>query len=82
MEMKGNVIPKPITVLREEFIDNFLDLCNSSGLPFFVIEDVIKALNTEVHSLAVKQLKADKERYELLCKQQASTIELDSKDGG
>lgn len=55
---------KPITILRDEFINNVVELCNNSGLPFFVIEDVLKNLIQETHSASLQQLEADKKRYE------------------
>ena len=55
---------KPITLLREEFINNAVDLCNNSGLPMFAIEDVLKSLLSEIHSASVQQLEEDKKRYE------------------
>lgn len=55
---------KPITLLREEFINNVVDLCNNSGLPLFVVEDVIKSLLSEIHSASMQQLEEDKKRYE------------------
>ena len=55
---------KPITVLRDEFINKAVELCNDSGLPFFVIEDVLKNLLQEIHSASLKQLEDDKKRYE------------------
>jgi hypothetical protein len=55
---------KPITIIREEFIQALVELCNNSGLPFFVIEDVLKGMLQEVHSANLKQLEEDKKRYE------------------
>ena len=78
---KNEVIVKPITILREEFIENLLNLCNGSGLPFFVIEDIIKALIPEIHNGSIKQYKADKEKYDFMCKQVESVAENTTKDG-
>lgn len=55
---------KPITVLREEFIENIIEVCNDSGLPFFVVEDVLKQLIQETHIAAQKQLEEDKKKYQ------------------
>jgi hypothetical protein len=55
---------KPITLLRDEFINSMIELCNNSGLPFFVIEDVLKGMLQEAHNASVKQLEEDKKRYE------------------
>jgi hypothetical protein len=55
---------KPITILREDFINGMIELCNNSGLPFFIIEDVLKGMLQEAHNASVKQLEDDKKRYE------------------
>lgn len=55
---------KPITLVRDEFIKNMVDLCNESGLPFFIIEDVLKNLIQEIHAASLQQLDEDKKRYE------------------
>lgn len=55
---------KPITLLREEFINNIVQVCNDSGLPFFAIEDVLKSLLQEIHNAGLQQLQEDKKRYE------------------
>lgn len=54
---------KPITVAREEFVASLVDLCNNSGLPFFVLEGILKDTLSEVHSAAVKQYEADLKKY-------------------
>ena len=63
-------ITKPITLLRNEFATNIVDLCNNAGLPFFVVEDVLKGLIQEVHAAAQQQLKDDTDRYNTLVKAQ------------
>ena len=55
---------KPITLVREEFIKNMVDLCNESGLPFFIIEDVLKTLIQDTHSASIQQIAEDRKRYE------------------
>lgn len=54
---------RPISVAREEFYGGIANLCNNSGLPFFVMEDILNKIVDEVHTLANKQLESDKERY-------------------
>ena len=54
---------KPITLVRDEFIAKMVDLCNNSGLPFFIVEDVIKNLLQEIHNASLQQLEEDKKRY-------------------
>ena len=54
---------KPITIMREEFINKIVDTCNDSGLPFFVVEDVLKSLLQEIHNASLQQIEEDKKRY-------------------
>lgn len=65
--MKGyrnmDKIVKPMTICREEFIENLVQMCNTSALPFFVIEDVLKDFIKEIHTASTKQLEADKKKY-------------------
>lgn len=70
-----NEIQKPITVAREEFKQNILNLCESSGLPFFIVEDVLKYLLEQVHLASVEQYKIDKVEYEQRLKKQEMKIE-------
>lgn len=60
----NNNTTKPITLLREEFITKLIDLCNDSGLPFFVVEDILKSLINDTHVAAQQQLESDKKRYQ------------------
>lgn len=55
---------KPITIVREEFVNNLVELINSSGLPFFVVLDVLKSTEVEVKAAAAKQYEKDKLAYE------------------
>ena len=59
---------KPITLLRDEFIKDIVNLCNNCNLPFFVIEDVLKNINQEIHLAAKQQLEDDKKKYEQMIK--------------
>lgn len=54
---------KPITLLREEFAKKLVELCNESGLPFFVIEGLLKEMAAEAHAASQKQYEADLKRY-------------------
>jgi len=77
---EGKMIAKPMTLIREEFLQNIINLCNNSGLPFFVIESVIDDLLKDIHIASQKQLEFDRAKYneELLrLKSQHSSI----KDG-
>jgi hypothetical protein len=70
-----NNIAKPITVAREEFKQDIFTLCEKSGLPLFVVEDVLKYFLEQVHIASVEQYKIDKEEYEQALKQQETKTE-------
>lgn len=55
---------KPITIVRQEFLDNLVLLCNNSGLPFFCIEDALKDFMQKIHLAAIQQYEKDKQDYE------------------
>lgn len=55
---------KPMTVAKEDFVNNLTDIINNSGLPAFVIEPVMKDMYFEVRDVAKKQYQQDKEQYE------------------
>ena len=54
---------KPLTLLREDFIGNVARLINESGLPLFVVEDVMRQLTNSVSELARQQLEQDRKAY-------------------
>lgn len=58
------VINKPMTIARQEFIDNVIDLCNNSNLPYFCMEGILKDIILEIHQASVKQYEMDKDNYE------------------
>ena len=59
---KNNVI-KPLTLMREDFVQNLVNLCNNSGLPFFMVESILKDFIADVHTASQKQLESDKDKY-------------------
>lgn len=61
--MKENEIVKPITVIREEIINEIVSVLDKSKIPFFMLEDILKLILSEVSKAAVQQLESDKKRY-------------------
>ena len=57
-------IEKPITVIRQEFIDTISNDINNCNLPLFVIEPILKDIYLEVKSLSQKQYEFEKAEYE------------------
>lgn len=60
---KPELIKKPITLLKEDFVNNLINLCNNSDLPFFIIESVISNLLKDIHIASEKQLESDRIKY-------------------
>lgn len=58
-----NKVQKPLTVARNDFIQGVTDLINKANMPFFVIEDCLKLVSSEIHILAVEQEKKEREFY-------------------
>lgn len=61
--MNENEIIKPITLLKEDFIENLIELCNNSCLPLFVIEYILRDVHYEIKNLAKNQYKSDLAEY-------------------
>lgn len=57
-------ITKPITVVRQEFIEKMVDEINNCGLPLFVVEPILKDLLNEVSAATKKQYETEKAQYE------------------
>ena len=57
-------IEKPMTMIRQEFVDKLVDDINNCGLPLFVIETILKELYLEVKSMSQKQSEIEKMQYE------------------
>ena len=61
--MKSN-FEKPITVVRQEFIDGLINHVNNSSLPLFVIEPILRDIYMEVKAMSQKQYESEKMQYE------------------
>ncbi len=57
-------ITKPITVVRQEFIEKMVDEINTCGLPLFVVEPILKDLLNEISAAAKRQYETEKAQYE------------------
>lgn len=60
----SNEVQKPMSVAKEELMDDIVSVINEAPLPFFVIEYVIRDVYDEVKKLSQKQYEHDKEKYE------------------
>ena len=61
--MDKNIV-KPITLIRQEFVDTLVEEINNCQLPMFVIEPILQDLLDQVKVAAQKQYEADKAQYE------------------
>lgn len=61
--MDKNII-KPITLIRQEFVDTLVEEINNCQLPMFVIEPILQDLLDQVKVAVKKQYEADKAQYE------------------
>lgn len=69
-------IKKPITIAKEDFSKNLIDLINNSHLPLFVIEYLLKDLIEEVRKASVKQLETDTLEYNNLLNNNKDTHDI------
>lgn len=67
--MNENLI-KPVSVARQEFIDQLIDNINNCQLPMFVIEPILQDMLNTVRAAAQKQYEAEKAQYEAQLKNQ------------
>jgi hypothetical protein len=66
--MDKNIV-KPITLIRQEFVDTLVEEINNCQLPMFVIEPILQDLLDQVKVMVQKQYEADKAQYEAQLKE-------------
>ena len=66
----GNEIYKPLPLVKEEFVEALTNLINSSPMPRFVIESILKDFYSDMKIIARKELEVEKKRYEEAINQQ------------
>lgn len=71
---------KPFSMMCEEFKQNVVNLINSSGLPPFVIESILKNHLNEVSNIANNQYQIDKAEYERLLFEMNNAKEVELKE--
>lgn len=67
--MDKNLV-KPMSVIRQEFIEQLVNDVNNCKLPLFVIEPILQDMLNMVKSAAQEQYKAEKAQYEAQLKEQ------------
>ena len=77
----NDTIKKPLTVASDDFLNNVVGLINNSGLPFFIVENILQDCLREVHKASQQQLQSDKVQYEKLLKEQSEKEQIESEEG-
>lgn len=57
-------ITKPISVARQEFIDQLVNDVNNCGLPLFVVEPILQDILYSVKAAVKQQYETEKAQYE------------------
>lgn len=69
---------KPMSVVRQEFIEQLVNDVNNCGLPLFVIEPILQDMLNAVRTSAQQQYETEKAQYEQqLKKQNEATVDND-----
>lgn len=55
---------KPMSVIRQEFIEKLVDDINNCSLPLFIVESVLQSTLETVKIAAQEQYKVEKAQYE------------------
>lgn len=55
---------KPITVARMDYMQKIADISNESGLPAFIMLEVIERFKSQLEQLADQQLAQDQRAYQ------------------
>ena len=64
-----DVPQKPITVARQDFINDVVGLINGAGLPAFMLVEIFKDITAEMSRQANEQYENDKRAYEAAMKE-------------
>lgn len=64
----NEMINKPMSVMRQEFTEQLVDVVNNCHLPLFVIEYILEDVLDTVKTAAKQQCEIEKIQYEELLK--------------
>ena len=70
-----NEITKPISVVRQEFIERLVHEVNSCELPLFVVEPILENILSAVKTAVQKQYETEKAQYEKMLAEKAKADE-------
>ena len=63
MQKNETKIQKPLSILRQEFMENLVDTINYSGIPLLMVEPIVADVLAQVRRANEDQLKADQEMW-------------------
>ena len=66
---------KPLVIARNEFLQNLIQAANDSGLPFAIMEYVVRDFYDEVRKSASQQYENEKKEYDNLLAQYTESSE-------
>jgi hypothetical protein len=69
----NETIRKPLSVIRQEFIEQLVEDVNNCPLPLFVIEPILQDVLNTVKAAAQQQYEAEKKQYEQQLQAQTET---------
>lgn len=69
----NETIRKPLSVIRQEFIEQLVEDVNNCPLPLFVIEPILQDVLNTVNAAAQQQYEAEKKQYEQQLQAQTET---------
>lgn len=75
-----NTINKPMSVAKDEFVENLISLVNNNNLPLFVTESILKDFLTDIAIAVKEQTRMEKAQYEQMLKQQAEQMAKENSD--
>ena len=73
-ENTKQIVNKPITMVRDEFMEKLIEAANESGLPWCIIEYVVKDFMSRVSVAAAQEATQNEQLYK------KQTEELGKKD--
>lgn len=55
---------KPVSMMRDEFVQGLINLANNSGLPAIIMEYVVRDFYQDIRATAAKQYEQEKQQYQ------------------
>lgn len=71
---------KPITLMKNEYIENLVKVTNASPLPAFLKIYILRDIISELNTLAQQQEQSDCAAYDKACAEEVAKTETTSED--